>query len=219
MPVASTLSNPTGLQALGAESIRFARENASTQKFVDTGLASNAWGIGSTMSENGKGALLANPHFPYTGPRRFYESQITVPTYVNFHGAGLLGSPIPQIGFNQNLGWSHTVSTSRRFTMYELKLKAGDNLVYVKDGVEKPITREVIRIQVATGAPTPTTLQRTFYYSEYGPMIAGRHRDQWRPARVGRRGNGSHLSRRQCRRRWSSLDVAARWRARRASSS
>ncbi len=115
------------------------------------GLASNAWGIGSTMTENGKGALLANPHFPYTGIRRFYESQITVPNYVNFHGAGLLGSPIPQIGFNQNLGWSHTVSASRRFTMYELKLKTGNDLVYVKDGVEKPITQEVIRIQVNTG--------------------------------------------------------------------
>jgi len=173
VPVASTLSVPTGLEALGAETVRFARDSAAQVKFTDVGLASNAWGIGSTMTENGKGALLANPHFPYTGPRRFYESQFTVPTYVNFHGAGLLGSPIPQIGFNQNLGWSHTVSTSRRFTMYELKLKAGDNLVYVKDGVEKPITQEVIRIQVATGAPTPTTLQRTFYYSEYGPMVAG----------------------------------------------
>ena len=150
----------------------FARESAAKVDFTDMGLASNAWGIGSTMTENGKGALLANPHFPYTGARRFYESQITVPNYVNFHGAGLLGSPTPLIGFNQNLGWSHTVSASRRFTLYELKLKAGDNLVYVKDGVEKPITQEVIRIQVATGAPTPTTLQRTFYYSEYGPMLA-----------------------------------------------
>jgi acyl-homoserine-lactone acylase len=173
IPVASTLSVPTGLEALGAETTRFAMESARKVDFGDMGLASNAWGIGSTMTENGKGALLANPHFPYTGIRRFYESQITVPNYVNFHGAGLLGSPIPQIGFNQNLGWSHTVSASRRFTMYELKLKTGNDLVYVKDGVDKPITQEVIRIQVNTGAPTLTTLQRTFYYSEYGPMIAG----------------------------------------------
>lgn len=172
IPVASALSVPTGLEALGAETTRFAMESARKTNFADLGLASNAWGVGSTMTENGKGALLANPHFPYTGIRRFYESQITVPNYVNFHGAGLLGSPLPQIGFNQNLGWSHTVSASRRFTMYELKLKSGNDLVYVKDGVEKPITQEVIRIQVATGAPTPTTLQRTFYYSEYGPMLA-----------------------------------------------
>ncbi len=38
---------------------------------------------------------------------------------------GLIGTPIPLLGFNRNLGWSHTVSTSRRYTMYELTLKAG----------------------------------------------------------------------------------------------
>ena len=172
IPVASANAAPDSLKALTGDTVMFARESAAKVDFTDMGLASNAWGIGGTMTENGKGALLANPHFPYTGARRFYESQVTVPNYVNFHGAGLLGSPTPLIGFNQNLGWSHTVSASRRFTLYELKLKAGDNLVYVKDGVEKPITQEVIRIQVATGAPTPTTLQRTFYYSEYGPMLA-----------------------------------------------
>ncbi len=172
IPVASANAAPGSLKALTGDTVMFARESAAKVDFTDMGLASNAWGIGGTMTENGKGALLANPHFPYTGARRFYESQVTVPNYVNFHGAGLLGSPTPLIGFNQNLGWSHTVSASRRFTLYELKLKSGDNLVYVKDGVEKPITQEVIRIQVATGAPTPTTLQRTFYYSEYGPMLA-----------------------------------------------
>jgi acyl-homoserine-lactone acylase len=139
VPVASATVAPDSLKALTSDTVMFARESAAKVDFTDMGLASNAWGVGSTMTENSKGALLANPHFPYTGTRRFYESQITVPTYVNFHGAGLLGSPIPQIGFNQNLGWSHTVSTSRRFTLYELKLKAGDNLVYVKDGAEKPI--------------------------------------------------------------------------------
>jgi len=109
--------------------------------------------------------LLANPHFPYTGVRRFYEMQITVPGYMNFHGAGLTGSPTPQIGFNENLGWSHTVSTSRRFTLYELRLKAGDNLTYIKDGQERPITQQTFQIQVNTGGPAPLTLQKTFYYS------------------------------------------------------
>lgn len=150
-----------------------ARRLASARTaFNDTGLASNAWGIGSGLSENGRGVLLANPHFPYTGPRRFYESQVTVPGYINFHGAGLIGSPTPQIGFNQNLGWSHTVTTSRRFTMYELALKPGDNLTYIKDGVEKPITSETIQIWANVGLPVPVPLVRNFYYSEYGPMLA-----------------------------------------------
>lgn len=145
----------------------------SVQDFSDTGLASNAWGIGKTMTEQGRGALLANPHFPYTGHRRLYEVQMTVPGYMNFHGAGLLGTAVPLINFNENLAWSHTVSSSRRFTWYELVLKDGDNLTYVKDGQEKPVTIENYQIEVKIpGMPEPMVFERDFYFSEYGPMIA-----------------------------------------------
>jgi acyl-homoserine-lactone acylase len=148
------------------------RHAGERDDYVDTGLASNAWGIGSELSETGRGALLANPHFPYTGVRRFFESQVTVPEFINIRGAGLHGTPIPLIGFNENLGWSHTVSTSRRFTLYELTLKDGDPLTYIKAGVEKPITVETFEIQVNVGAPEPITVARDFYFSEYGPMLA-----------------------------------------------
>ena len=134
-------------------------------------LGSNAWGIGSGLSENGKGALLANPHFLYTGARRFYQMHMTVPGYLDVHGAGLTGTALPLISFNENLGWSHTVSESRRFTFYELTLKEGDDLVYIKDGVEVPIVSETFRIEVDNGTPTPTILERDFYFSEYGPML------------------------------------------------
>lgn len=144
---------------------------AEIEDFQDTGLASNAWGIGREMTEQGRGALLANPHFPYTGHRRLYQAHLNVPGYLNVNGAGLLGTAIPLISFNRNLAWSHTVSTSRRFTWYELELKPGDNLTYLKDGVEKPITRETFQIEVNLGGPEPVTLERTFYFSEYGPML------------------------------------------------
>lgn len=134
-------------------------------------VGSNAWGIGSELSENGKGALLANPHFPYTGARRFYQMHMTVPGYLDVHGAGLTGTALPLISFNSNLGWSHTVTTSRRFTFYELTLKEGNDLVYIKDGEEMPITRETFQIEVANGTPTPSVLVRDFYFSEYGPML------------------------------------------------
>lgn len=150
-----------------------ARNNARRiDNFVDMGLASNAWGIGSELTENGKGALLANPHFPYTGHRRLYQAQLTVPDYLNVNGAGLLGTAIPLINFNENLAWSHTVTTSRRFTWYELELKPGDPLTYIKDGVEKPITPKTFQIEVNVGGPEPVVFERTFWFSEYGPMLA-----------------------------------------------
>jgi acyl-homoserine-lactone acylase len=143
-----------------------------TEQFIDTGLASNAWGIGKLASEQGRGALLANPHFPYTGARRLYQVHMTVPDYLDVNGAGLLGTAVPLVSFNKNLGWSHTVSTSRRFTGYELTLKEGDAMTYIKDGEERAITSEIFRIEVANGTPQPTILERHMYFSEYGPMVA-----------------------------------------------
>lgn len=168
-PVASFSNEPGNRLQVTAAALSNA---GKIDNFVDTGLASNAWGIGSELTENGKGALLANPHFPYTGHRRLYQAQLTVPGYLNVNGAGLLGTAIPLISFNENLAWSHTVTTSRRFTWYELELKPGDPLTYIKDGVEKPITSRNIQIEVNLGGPEPVIFERTFWFSEFGPMLA-----------------------------------------------
>ena len=171
--VVTSVTDSGAVEKLKHQVVATAQAGAgSIENLSDMGLASNAWGIGKAMTEQGRGALLANPHFPYTGPRRLYEVQMTVPGYMNVHGAGLIGTAIPLINFNKKLAWSHTVSTSRRFTWYELALKPGDNLIYVKDGVEKPIRTETYQIEVDLGMTDPVVLEREFYFSEYGPMIA-----------------------------------------------
>ncbi|MES1938750.1 acyl-homoserine lactone acylase PvdQ precursor [Salinisphaera sp. T5B8] len=144
--------------------------------FNDRGMASNGWGIGSEMTENGKGALLANPHFPYTGNRRLYQMQLTVPGVYNVNGAGLIGIVIPLIGFNENIAWTHTVSTAQHFTLYDLTLDESDSsyMTYIKDGEPKRIEERTLTIEVLTDqAPVPLPFQREFYFSEYGPMLAG----------------------------------------------
>ena len=148
------------------------RRAGTRRAFVDTALGSNAWGIGRALSENGRGALLANPHFPYTGVRRFYQFHLRVPGYYDVNGAGLIGTAVPLIGFNRNVAWSHTVSTGRRFTLYELALAEDDPLVYVKDGERRPIESRTIRVAVADGDGEPTVLEREVYFSEHGPLLA-----------------------------------------------
>ena len=69
--------------------------------------------------------VLGNPHFPWQGSERFYEVHLTIPGKLNVIGAALQGVPIVNIGFNEHVAWSHTVSTARRFTPYELKLVPG----------------------------------------------------------------------------------------------
>ena len=40
---------------------------------------SNAVAVGRDRSFNGRGMLLANPHFPWVGGMRFYEMHLTIP--------------------------------------------------------------------------------------------------------------------------------------------
>lgn len=86
------------------------------------GLGSNAWAIGKDLSEKGRGMLLANPHYPWFGTNRFWEKQLTVPGSMDIYGVSLIGIPGVLIGFNKDIGWSHTVSDSQRLTMYKLEL-------------------------------------------------------------------------------------------------
>ncbi|WP_152206400.1 penicillin acylase family protein [Marinobacter changyiensis] len=172
-PSQSVAANGADSQFDGSRVAGNARRMAAERtNYTDIGLGSNAWGLGRDMTEQGRGALLANPHFPYTGHRRLYQMQMTVPGYLNVNGAGLLGTAIPFVNFNENLAWSHTVTTSRQFTWYELELKPGDNLTYIKDGIEKPITQKTLQIEVDMGGVEPVAIERTFYFSEYGPMLA-----------------------------------------------
>ncbi len=80
---------------------------------------SNATAVGGDATTTGKGMLLGNPHFPWRGRYRFTQQQLTIPGRYNVAGASLIGSPVVNIGWNNNVAWSHTVSTAYRFTPYE----------------------------------------------------------------------------------------------------
>src|SRR6267154_5271716 len=83
------------------------------------GIGSNMWVIGKGRSASGKGILLANPHLPWKGPLIFQEVQITVPGKINVSGATLVGFPVVGIGFNDFLGWSHTINQRTPDTVYQ----------------------------------------------------------------------------------------------------
>src|SRR3712207_3552836 len=107
-------------------------------------LGSNAFGIGRKLTTGGRGIVPGNPHFPWHGHERFYEAHLTIPGELDVTGASLLGAPVVNIGHTRGVAWSHTVSTARRFTPYELRLAEGDPTSYVVDGrTEKMRTRTV----------------------------------------------------------------------------
>ena len=136
-----------------------------------TTLGSNGWAIGSAGSESGGGMLIANPHFPWEGEKRLWESQLTLTTgELNVYGVGLTGVPGVLIGFNENVAWTHTVSAGYRMTLYDLELTPGDPTSYVYGDETMEMTSEDIEIEVLRDGATSTET-RTLYDSHYGPML------------------------------------------------
>ena len=102
-----------------------------------------------TGSTSGGGMLLANPHFPWEGEKRLWESQLTLTTgELNVYGVTLTGVPGVLIGFNDHVAWTHTVSAGHRMTLYELALTPGDPTSYQYGGETRPMTATDIDIEV-----------------------------------------------------------------------
>jgi acyl-homoserine-lactone acylase len=136
-----------------------------------TEMGSNAYGIGSEGSQTEHGILLGNPHFPWSGPERWFQQHLTIPGVYDVMGASLQGVPVVNIGFNQNLAWSHTVSTARRFTGYELQLLEDDPMKYMYDEEVLDIETVPVTIQVKLGDGTIVDQVEDIYVTQYGPII------------------------------------------------
>ncbi|WP_299083955.1 penicillin acylase family protein [uncultured Paraglaciecola sp.] len=134
---------------------------------------SNAYALGSDVTENGSGMLYGNPHEPWQGVQRFYEFHLTIPGEIDVMGAGQQGQPFVNIGFNNDVAWSHTVSTAKRFTLYQLALVDGDSMKYHYQNAEGEMEqRDIEKHEVSVALPDGSSHQGAIYTSHYGPMLA-----------------------------------------------
>lgn len=134
-------------------------------------VGSNAVSLGSEATTTKKGMLFGNPHFPWSGSERFFQAQMTIPGKINVSGASLLGAPVVLIGHTQNLAWSHTVSTSRRFMLYSETLAPGDPTSYVVDGQTKKMDSVDVTVEVMQPDGSLQNESRTLYKTEHGPIV------------------------------------------------
>ena len=135
------------------------------------GIGSNAYGLGSEATRNGRGMVLGNPHFPWLGSERFYQAHVRVPGKLNVSGASLYGVPAVLIGHTENLAWSHTVSTAFRFTPFELTLVPGSPTTYLVDGEPKQMTSDEVTVDVRQPDGSLQEETRTLWNTEYGPVM------------------------------------------------
>ena len=142
---------------------------ASTTHEIETlPLGSNGWAFGGDATRNGKGLVLANPHFPWAGPNRFYETHLSIPGKFDVAGAAIMNLPFVGIGFNRDIAWTHTVDMAAHMTLFKLSLAPDDPTAYVVDGQREAMTRRDISIENKDGAP----IVRSVYASRFGPMIS-----------------------------------------------
>ena len=134
---------------------------------------SNAYAFGSEVTGTTSGVMYGNPHEPWEGVQRFYEFHTTIPGKLDVMGAGQQGQPFVNIGFNKDVAWSHTVSTAKRFTLYQLSLVKGNPLKYnyvTSSGTIEQRDIQVVPVTVQMPDNKPS-ITRNIYVSQYGPML------------------------------------------------
>ncbi len=156
---------PSGAAATAA---RTPDPHAFDDRLGPAQMGSNAYGIGRDGARGERSLVLGNPHFPWHGSERFYEVHLTIPGELDVMGAALQGAPVVNIGFNRHVAWSHTVSTARRFTPYELDLVAGKPTEYMVDGKATKMRARTVRVRVRGGG----VRRHTFYETRWGPVFS-----------------------------------------------
>ncbi|MEU3980776.1 penicillin acylase family protein [Streptomyces sp. NPDC026672] len=133
----------------------------------DAGMGSNAVAFAGSTTAGGRGLLLGNPHYPWQGGRRFWQSQQTIPGRLDVTGGSLLGSPTVSIGYNAHVAWSHTVATGVPLSLRQLTLDPAEPTVYLVDGRPERMTKRTVTVRVKDGPP----VTRTQWWTRYGPVV------------------------------------------------
>ena len=128
---------------------------------------SNAWAIAPSRSASGKAMLLQNPHLPWSDIFTWMEAQL-VGAGADVYGAALVGSPVINIGFNDRLGWTHTVNTTDKEDSYELTL-SGDG--YLMDGAVRAFAADTQTVRFKKTDGTFGSSRLVVRRSVHGPVV------------------------------------------------
>ncbi len=132
------------------------------------GIGSNGWAFGGDTTADGRGMVIGNPHFPWQGPNRFWQMHVKGPQGYEVMGVGLAGTPMPTLGFNKDIAWTHTVTEARHFTLFQLALDPADPTRYMVDGQSEAMTAQTVTVPMPEGTPAVT---RTLWSTRFGPVF------------------------------------------------
>ena len=146
-------------------------EDAESFKMV----ASNVFAIAPHRSSDGYTRIWINSHQPWDGPVAWYEAHFISEEGWDFYGGLFPGSPIPLIGHNPYLGWSHTVNSPDLIDVYDLKINPGNKDQYWFEGSWQDMKVRKVPIKVKLFGPFSWTFKRTVKESIHGPVMEFEH--------------------------------------------
>lgn len=131
---------------------------------------SNMWAFAPRKTKSGKAILMGNPHQPWSPVATYYEAHVTIPGKYNVYGTTFVGRPVITAGFNDHLGWSHTVNYPDLEEIYALDVDPDHADHYLFDGGSVPLTKEDVTIQIKTEGGLVDG-GRTFWHTPLGPVV------------------------------------------------
>jgi len=138
-------------------------------------LASNVMAVGPQRSSDGYTRLWINTHQPWDGPVSWYEAHLVSEEGWDFYGALFPGSPVPLIGHNTDIGWSHTVNEPDLIDVYKLTTNKLNKNQYWFEGYWKDLEVRNVDIKVKIVGPFSWTFKRTVKSSIHGPVLEFDH--------------------------------------------
>jgi len=150
-------------------------ENDVDQNGMFDMVASNVMGIAPQRSSDGYTRLWLNTHQPWEGPVSWYEAYLKSEEGWDFYGALFPGSPVPLIGHNKDIGWSHTVNSPDLIDVYKLTINKQNKNQYWFEGYWKDFELREVDIKVKLIGPFSWNFKRIIKKSIHGPVIEFDH--------------------------------------------
>ena len=138
-------------------------------------VASNVMAVAPQRSSDGYTRLWVNTHQPWDGPVSWYEAHLVSEEGWDFFGALFPGSPVPFIGHNPYLGWSHTVNSPDLVDVYKLTINKQNKNQYWFEGYWKELEVRTAPIKVHLFGPFSWTFKRPVKESIHGPVLEFDH--------------------------------------------
>jgi penicillin amidase len=131
-------------------------------------IGSNNWAVAPSKSSTRNALLAGDPHLDLTLPSVWYEMHINVPGKLDVAGVGFTGTPGVIIGFNRNVAWTFTNTSSDVDDLYAETVDNVDHPTrYKLDGAWKNLETKVEQYRDKGGDVIATD---TLYFTHRGPL-------------------------------------------------